>query len=66
MPPAILYRLAQTRIADLHHQARRDAPARAAGRARRTRTPAPGHRDRGFPAVVARLMLAVLGGGSSP
>jgi hypothetical protein len=62
MPPAILYRLAQTRIADLHRQARRDAPARAAIRARRTRTPR--HRDRGFPAVVARRAFAVLGGGS--
>jgi hypothetical protein len=64
MPPAILYRLAQTQIADLHHQARRDAPAWAAIRARRTRTPTPGHRDRGLPAVVARRVLAVLGGGS--
>lgn len=64
MPPAILYRLAQTRIADLHRQARRDAPARAAGRARRTRTFMPGHRDRGLAAVVARRVLAVLGGGS--
>jgi hypothetical protein len=60
MPPAILYRLAQTRIADLHRQARRDAP----GLACRTRTPTPGHRDRRFPAVVARRVLAVLAGGS--
>jgi hypothetical protein len=60
MPPAILYPLAQTRIADLHAQARRDAPARA----RRTRTPTPGHRDRRLPAVVARRVLAALGGGS--
>jgi hypothetical protein len=59
MPPAMLYRLAQTRIADLHRPARRDAPTRA----RRTRTPTPGHRDRGFPAVVARRVLTVLGGG---
>jgi hypothetical protein len=64
MPPAMLYRLAQTRIADLHRQARRDAPGRAAGRARRTRTPTPKHHDRGLPAAVARRMLTVLGGGS--
>jgi hypothetical protein len=64
MPPAILYPLAQTHIADLHRQARRDAPARAASRARRTRTPAPGHRDRGLAAVMARRMLTVLGGGT--
>ena len=60
MPPAILYRLAQTRIADLHRQARPDAP----GRACRTRTPTPGHRDRRFRAVVARRTRTVLGGGS--
>jgi hypothetical protein len=64
MPPAILYRLAQTRIADLHRQARRDAPGLAAGWACRARTPTPGHRDRGFAAVAARRMLTVLGGGS--
>jgi hypothetical protein len=64
MPPAILYPLAQARIADLHHQARRDAPARAAGWARRSPAPPRGHRVRRLPAVVARRMLTVLGGGS--
>jgi hypothetical protein len=63
MPLAILYRLAQTQIADLHRQARRDAPARAATRPRRTRIPTPGHHDRGLPALVARRMLTVLRGG---
>jgi hypothetical protein len=64
MPPAILYRLAQTQIADLYRQAQRDAPGLAASWAHRARTPAPGHRDRGLRAVVARRVLAVLGGGS--
>ena len=60
MPPATVYRLAQTRIADLYRQGRPDVP----GRACRTRTPTPRHRNSGLRAVMARRMLTVLGGGS--
>jgi len=37
MYPAIHYGLARARIADVHHEARRDAVARAARQARRPR-----------------------------
>ena len=63
MHPAIHCDLAQARIADLHRQAQRDARARAASRARRARTPQRRHPVRGLPAVMARRVLAVLGGG---
>src|SRR5215475_15552052 len=49
MHPAIGYQLA----AERHRQDQRDAPTRAASRARRTRTPRRGHRARGLLAVVA-------------
>jgi len=42
MPSVILYYVVQARAAELHRQARRDAPARAARRARRTGLPGPG------------------------
>jgi hypothetical protein len=60
MHPGIHYEIAQARVADLHHQAQRDALALAAGRARRAR------RDRSRcavparPARAARRMLAFL------
>ena len=63
MGSALLYYLAQTWTADRYRQAQHDAPARAASRARH-----PGHpgadRARGLPAVVARRLLTMLGGGS--
>ena len=64
MPPPILYHLAQTRIADLHRQAGRDAPARAASRHPGPPAPTPGHRDHRLPARVAHRVLTTLGGGS--
>jgi hypothetical protein len=65
MHPTISYELAQARIADLHHQARRDALGRAARRARRARgrqsvRPAPR-----LPAIVARRALTLLGARST-
>ncbi len=41
MYPAIHHQIAQARIADLHHQAQRDALARAPRRARRAHTRGP-------------------------
>jgi len=64
LPPAFLYYLVQTRAADPHRQAQRDPPARAASRARHPRTRRRGHRARGLPAVLARRVRTVLGGGS--
>jgi len=49
MRPAILCYLVQARIVDLYRQPQRDAPARAASRARHTRIPLRGHRARGAP-----------------
>ena len=64
MCPALLYYLAQARITDLHGQAHRDAQARAASQACRTRTPQRTHRVRGLTAVMARRVRTALGGGS--
>jgi len=65
MRPVILYYcLVQARAADPHRQARREAPARAASRARHAGTPRRGYRARRLPAVVARRVLTALGGGS--
>jgi hypothetical protein len=64
MRPAFPYYLVQAWTADRYRQAQRGAPARAASRARHTRTPRRRHRVRGLPAVVARRMLTVLDGGS--
>jgi len=64
MHSVILYYVVQAQAAELHRQAQREAPARAAGRARHMRTSQRGHRVRGVSAVVARRMLTVLGGGS--
>jgi hypothetical protein len=47
MRAALLYYLVQSRAAELHRQAQRDAPARAASQARRTRTPRPWRRAAG-------------------
>ena len=60
---ALLYYLAQTWTADRYGQAQHDAPARAASRARHSRPP-PRPSPRGLPAVAARRLRTVLGGGS--
>ena len=63
MPRALLYYLAQARTADRHRQAHRDAPAGAPRRARHARPSPRDPRARGLPAVVARRLRAVPGGG---
>jgi hypothetical protein len=61
MYPLSSYELAETRIADLHRQARRDALARAARQARRARTHEPGHSAPAHPAAPVRRLLTALG-----
>jgi len=51
-------------VADRYRQAQPDGPARAASRARQCRPSPRAHRARGLPAVVARRLRTVLGGGS--
>ena len=63
MHSVILYYVVQAQAAERHRQAQRDAPARAASRARHTRTPRRGRRAHGLPAVAARRVRTVLGGG---
>ena len=60
MHPAIHHDLAQARIAALHRQARRDAIARVASRARHARAPY-GLRGRELWAVIASRVLIMLG-----
>jgi hypothetical protein len=60
MRPAFLYYLAQTRTAEPHRQAQRDALARDATWARRTRTSRRWRRAHGLPAVAARHVLTAL------
>ena len=62
MNPIISHDLMQTRITDLHRQAHRDAQARAARQACRTRTPQRMHRVRGLTVVMARRVRTALGG----
>jgi hypothetical protein len=62
MNPIISHDLMQARVADLHRQARRDAQARAASQAHRTRTPQRRHHVRGLAAVMARRVRTALGG----
>jgi len=64
MRAAFVYYLVQTWAAEPHRHAQRDAQARAASRARHTPTPRRGHRARALPAVAARRVLTVRGGGS--
>jgi hypothetical protein len=64
MHSVILYYVVQAQAAELHRQAQREAPARAASRARRTRAPRRRHRARGLPAMEALRVLTVPGGGS--
>jgi hypothetical protein len=62
MNPIIGHDLMQARITDLHRQAHRDAQARAARQACRTRTPQHRHHVRGLTAVMARRVRTALGG----
>jgi hypothetical protein len=62
MRQALLYYMAQNWTAELHRQAQRDKPGRAAGQSRRTRPSPRAHRARSLPAVVARRVRTVLGG----
>jgi hypothetical protein len=62
MNPIIHHDLMQARITDLHCQAYRDAQARAASQACRTRTPQRTHRVRGLTALMARRVRTALGG----
>jgi len=63
MRAAILYYyLVQTRAAEPHRHADREAQARAASRARHPQRARRSHRARGLSAVVARRMRAVRGG----
>ena len=64
MRPAFLYYLLHTWAADPYRQAQRAAPARAASGTHHSPTPQRGYRARRFPAVVARRVLTVRGGGS--
>ena len=64
LPPAFLYYLVQAQTAEPRRHAQRDAQARAASQARHTRTARRGRRARGLPAVAARRVRTVLGGGS--
>jgi hypothetical protein len=63
MHPTIGYQLSQDHLADLRHQSRRTALARAARRARRARPHQPSHPRPALPAA-ARPALAVAGPGS--
>jgi hypothetical protein len=56
MDPHRCYQLKQAYIADLHHQAERDALARAARARRQQPTPA----RPALPALAARRLLAML------
>jgi hypothetical protein len=60
MHPTARYDLMQTRVADMHRQAQRDALARAARPARPARKQQSGHRVLTFPALAARRALTVL------
>jgi hypothetical protein len=60
MHPALHYDLMQARLADLHHQAQRDALAHAARRARRARKQQSGRPVPRLPAVAARRVLTIL------
>ena len=62
MRAAFHYYLTQARTADRYPQAQRDAPARAANRARHSRPSPRAPRVGGLAAVVARRLRTVLGG----
>jgi hypothetical protein len=62
MNPIIGHDLMKARITDLHRQAHRDAQARAASQAHRTRAPQRTHRLRGLTALMPRRVRTALGG----
>jgi hypothetical protein len=64
MRAAFLCYLTQAWTADRYPQAHRDAPAGAARRARHARPSPRAHRARALPAVIARRLRIMLGGGS--
>jgi len=64
MRAALLNYVTQAWIADRYRQAQRDAPGRAASQARHSRPSPRAHRTRALPAVMARRLRTVLGGGS--
>ena len=61
MRALILYHLVQAQAAERHRQAQRDAPARAASRARRTGLPGPGGDHGKAPGAFAGPLAARLG-----
>jgi hypothetical protein len=66
MHPTIRYELGQARVADLHHQAQRDALARAARHPRRVSEHPPRRRLPALRALLARRVLTGLGARTSP
>ena len=62
MHSAASYDLMQARVADMHHQAQRDALARAARAARPAPKQQPGQRMFTFPAIAARRVFTALAG----
>lgn len=60
MHPTARYDLMQARVADMQHQAKRDALARAARPARPARKQQTGRRVLTFPGIAARRALTVL------
>ena len=62
MNPIIGHDLMHAQITELHRQAHRDAQARAASQAHRTRTPQRRHHVRGLTAIMARRVRTALSG----
>ena len=59
MEPTITYHLAQARMAELHHQAERDALIRAARRERRSQRRSSRHQAPARPAFGRRVLTAL-------
>jgi hypothetical protein len=59
MEPTITYHLAQARMAELHHQAERDALIRAARRERRSQRRSSRHPAPARPAFGRRVLTAL-------
>lgn len=66
MHPTIRYELGKARVADLHHQAQRDALARAARRPRRAPGHPSGRRVPALRALLPRRVFTLLGTRTSP
>jgi len=65
MYPLSSYELAKAQVADRHRQAQHDTLARAARRARRTRTHRSGHPAPAHSSAAVRRLLAAVGGRTS-